>query len=168
MAVWIACQTLPMSLVGSVPSSTRKPTFIAPLPATMLQITKLFTELKLNVCFNLLTFCLVLTSALNSRTSSLANLCKTLLPYMVSLTSIKSSRLKALLKWPGSWVSSNTFDGRLKDGSLYVGWVDSKTNEPIDDKDIQGRYEKGILAHAGVRLIGGYLCFPRFLEFNSL
>ena len=79
-----------------------------------------------------------------------------------------NSRLKALLKWPGSWVSSNTFDGRLKDGSLYVGWVDSKTNEPIDDKDIQGRYEKGILAHAGVRLIGGYLCFPRFLEFNSL
>jgi uncharacterized membrane protein YhdT len=27
------------------------------------------------------------------------------------------------------------FDGRLKDGLLYVGWVDSKTNEPVDDKD---------------------------------
>jgi 3-oxoacyl-ACP reductase-like protein len=23
------------------------------------------------------------------------------------------------------------FDGRLKDGSLYVGWVDSKTKEPV-------------------------------------
>ncbi|TFK33214.1 fatty acid synthase [Crucibulum laeve] len=45
------------------------------------------------------------------------------------------------------------FDGRLKDGSLYVGWVDSKTNEPVDDKDVKGRYEKDILAHAGVRLI---------------
>lgn len=46
------------------------------------------------------------------------------------------------------------FDGRLKDGSLYVGWVDSKSSEPIDDKDVKARYEKEILAHAGVRLIG--------------
>jgi len=50
------------------------------------------------------------------------------------------------------------FDGRLKDGSLYVGWVDSKANEPVDDKDIKGKYEKEILAHAGVRLIG--TCSP--------
>jgi fatty acid synthase subunit alpha len=49
------------------------------------------------------------------------------------------------------------FDGRLKDGSLYVGWVDSKTGEPVDDKDIKGHYEKEILAHAGVRLIGVYV-----------
>ena len=54
----------------SVPSSTKKPTFIA----TMLQSS-----------------CLVLTSASNSRASNLANLCKTLLLYVVSLTSIKSS-----------------------------------------------------------------------------
>lgn len=46
------------------------------------------------------------------------------------------------------------FDGRLKDGSLYVGWVDAKSGEPVDDKDVRGRYEKDILAHAGVRLIG--------------
>lgn len=46
------------------------------------------------------------------------------------------------------------FDGRLKDGSLYVGWVDSKSGEPVDDKDVRGRYEKDILTHAGVRLIG--------------
>jgi fatty acid synthase subunit beta len=45
------------------------------------------------------------------------------------------------------------FDGRLKDGSLYVGWVDSKTGEPVDDKDVRSRYEKEILSHAGVRLI---------------
>ncbi|KAF8071859.1 fatty acid synthase [Lyophyllum atratum] len=45
------------------------------------------------------------------------------------------------------------FDGRLKDGSLYVGWVDSKSAEPVDDKDVKGRYEKDILAHAGIRLI---------------
>jgi fatty acid synthase subunit beta len=45
------------------------------------------------------------------------------------------------------------FDGRLKDGSLYVGWVDSKTGEPVDDKDVKSRYEKEILSHAGVRLI---------------
>ena len=46
------------------------------------------------------------------------------------------------------------FDGRLKDGSLYVGWVDDASGEPVDDKDIKGKYEKNILAHAGVRLIG--------------
>ncbi|RDX57079.1 fatty acid synthase [Lentinus brumalis] len=45
------------------------------------------------------------------------------------------------------------FDGRLKDGSLYVGWVDAKSGEPVDDKDVRGRYEKEILNHAGVRLI---------------
>ncbi|KAH7913599.1 hypothetical protein BJ138DRAFT_606981 [Hygrophoropsis aurantiaca] len=45
------------------------------------------------------------------------------------------------------------FDGRLKDGSLYVGWVDSKSGEPVDDKDVRGKYEKEILSHAGVRLI---------------
>ncbi|KAJ7502466.1 putative fatty-acid synthase complex protein [Mycena galericulata] len=45
------------------------------------------------------------------------------------------------------------FDGRLKDGALYVGWVDSKTTEPVDDKDVKGRYQKDILQHAGVRLI---------------
>ncbi|KAA1467738.1 fatty acid synthase [Dentipellis sp. KUC8613] len=45
------------------------------------------------------------------------------------------------------------FEGRLKDGTLYVGWVDAKTNEPVDDKDVRGKYEKDILAHSGVRLI---------------
>jgi fatty acid synthase subunit alpha len=43
---------------------------------------------------------------------------------------------------------------RLKDGSLYAGWVDSKNGEPADDKDVRGRYEKEILTHAGVRLMG--------------
>lgn len=36
------------------------------------------------------------------------------------------------------------FDGRLKDGSLYVGWIDGKTNDPVEDKDVKGRYEKDI------------------------
>lgn len=55
------------------------------------------------------------------------------------------------------------FDGRLKDGTLYVGWVDCQSNEPVDDKDIKGKYEKSILDHAGVRLIG----MPHFLtSFN--
>ena len=49
------------------------------------------------------------------------------------------------------------FDGRLKDGSLYVGWVDAKSAEPVDDKDIRARYEKDILQHAGVRLIGEFI-----------
>ncbi|CAE6423597.1 unnamed protein product [Rhizoctonia solani] len=45
------------------------------------------------------------------------------------------------------------FDGRLKNGNLYVGWVDSKSGDPVDDKDVRGKYEKEILEHAGIRLI---------------
>jgi fatty acid synthase subunit alpha len=49
------------------------------------------------------------------------------------------------------------FDGRLKDGTLHVGWVDAKTGEPVDDKDVRGRYEKEIMNHAGVRFFGKLL-----------
>src|SRR6266699_4473302 len=28
-----------------------------------------------------------------------------------------------------------------KDGTLHVGWVDAKTGEPVDDKDVHGKYE---------------------------
>ncbi|KZT29627.1 fatty acid synthase [Neolentinus lepideus HHB14362 ss-1] len=45
------------------------------------------------------------------------------------------------------------FDGRLPDGSLHVGWVDAKSGEPVDDKDVKAKYAKDIIAHAGVRLI---------------
>jgi fatty acid synthase subunit alpha, fungi type len=46
------------------------------------------------------------------------------------------------------------FDGRLKDGTLHVGWVDAKSGEPVDDKDVRGKYESDIISHAGVRIIG--------------
>ena len=52
------------------------------------------------------------------------------------------------------------FDGRLKDGSLYVGWVDAKSGEPVDDKDVRSRYEKEILSHSGIRLIGECFTMP--------
>ena len=26
------------------------------------------------------------------------------------------------------------FDGKLPNGSLYVGWVDAKSGDPVDDK----------------------------------
>ena len=29
------------------------------------------------------------------------------------------------------------FNGRLKNGSLYVGWVKSKFGEPVDEKDVK-------------------------------
>ncbi|KAF1999608.1 hypothetical protein P154DRAFT_620788 [Amniculicola lignicola CBS 123094] len=43
-------------------------------------------------------------------------------------------------------------NGPLK-GKSYSGWVDSKTGEPVDDKDIKSKYEKHILEHSGIRLI---------------
>jgi len=52
------------------------------------------------------------------------------------------------------------FKGPIK-GKQYSGWVDAKTSEPIDDKDVKPKYEKHILEHSGIRLIeselfGGY------------
>lgn len=51
-------------------------------------------------------------------------------------------------------------NGPLK-GKQYAGWIDTKSNEPVDDKDVKAKYEKHILAHSGIRLIeaelfGGY------------
>ena len=43
-------------------------------------------------------------------------------------------------------------NGPLK-GKSYSGWVDSKTQEPVDDKEVKAKYEKQILEHAGIRLI---------------
>ncbi|RUP46910.1 fatty acid synthase [Jimgerdemannia flammicorona] len=48
-----------------------------------------------------------------------------------------------------------------KNNQQYSGWVDAKTNEPVEDKDIKSKYEKQILEHTGIRLIepeqwGGY------------
>ena len=43
-------------------------------------------------------------------------------------------------------------NGPLK-GKSYSGWVDAKTGEAVDDKDIKGKYEKYILEHSGIRLI---------------
>lgn len=44
------------------------------------------------------------------------------------------------------------FNGNVK-GKPYCGWVDSKTQEPVEDKDIKSKYEEQILEHTGIRLI---------------
>ncbi|KAF7713544.1 Fatty acid synthase, alpha subunit [Penicillium ucsense] len=43
-------------------------------------------------------------------------------------------------------------NGPLK-GKAYSGWVDAKSGEPVDDKDVKAKYEKYILEHTGIRLI---------------
>lgn len=43
-------------------------------------------------------------------------------------------------------------NGPIK-GQPYSGWVDSKTGEPVDDKDVKPKYEKFILEHSGIRII---------------
>lgn len=44
------------------------------------------------------------------------------------------------------------YDGQIK-GSHYVGWVDSKTKEPVPDIEIASRYGKYVLEHTGIRQI---------------
>ena len=53
-----------------------------------------------------------------------------------------------------AWVMGliKNHNGPLK-GKSYSGWVDAKTNDPVDDKDIKPKYETYILEHAGIRLI---------------
>ncbi|KAJ2794284.1 fatty acid synthase alpha subunit Lsd1, partial [Coemansia helicoidea] len=53
------------------------------------------------------------------------------------------------------------FNGRLKNKQLYSGWVDAKTEEPVEDREVKTRYEAQILDNTGIRLIepsllGGY------------
>lgn len=43
-------------------------------------------------------------------------------------------------------------NGPLK-GQSYSGWVDAKSGDPVDDKDVKPKYEKYILEHSGIRLI---------------
>ncbi|KAI1435266.1 fatty acid synthase subunit alpha [Xylaria sp. CBS 124048] len=61
-----------------------------------------------------------------------------------------------------AWVMGliKNHNGPIK-GQPYSGWVDAKTGEPVEDKDVKQKYEKYILEHAGIRLIepelfGGY------------
>ncbi|KAG1096468.1 hypothetical protein G6F39_006700 [Rhizopus arrhizus] len=44
-------------------------------------------------------------------------------------------------------------NGNLKNGNFYSGWMDAKTGEPVEDKDIKSKYEKQILEHSGIRFI---------------
>jgi fatty acid synthase subunit beta len=44
-----------------------------------------------------------------------------------------------------------------------VGWVDTKTDDPVDDKDVCGRYKKEIMNYAGVHFFDKFSSFfPSF------
>ncbi|KAI0276448.1 hypothetical protein BGY98DRAFT_935079 [Russula aff. rugulosa BPL654] len=70
------------------------------------------------------------------------------------------------LRWEMEARSNLTFEGCLEmDGTLDVGWpgwVDAKTGDPVDDKDICGRYEKEIMSHPGARFFGELLLSPNY------
>ncbi|KAG7284350.1 hypothetical protein NEMBOFW57_010723 [Staphylotrichum longicolle] len=44
------------------------------------------------------------------------------------------------------------FDGPLRN-EHYVGWVDAKTGEPVEDLDMERKYGEHIKAHSGIRFI---------------
>ncbi|KAJ5151390.1 uncharacterized protein N7482_010642 [Penicillium canariense] len=53
------------------------------------------------------------------------------------------------------------FDGPLKSGEHFVGWVDTQSGEPVSDDQVAEKYHTYMLDHAGIRLIepealGGY------------
>ncbi|KAI8318331.1 hypothetical protein GQ54DRAFT_341909 [Martensiomyces pterosporus] len=48
-----------------------------------------------------------------------------------------------------------------KTGTVYTGWVDAKSGEPVKDTDVKAKYEAYIIEHTGIRLLepemmGGY------------
>lgn len=53
-----------------------------------------------------------------------------------------------------AWVMGliKNHNGPLK-GKSYSGWVDAKTGDPVEDKDVKAKYESHILEHSGIRLI---------------
>jgi fatty acid synthase subunit alpha, fungi type len=54
-----------------------------------------------------------------------------------------------------AWIMGliKNFNGRMKDGTTYSGWVDAKTEQPVEDREVKAKYEKYILEHTGIRLI---------------
>jgi 3-oxoacyl-ACP reductase-like protein len=48
-------------------------------------------------------------------------------------------------------------NGPLKKMPFYSGWIDVETQEPVKDFEVKAKYEKKILEHSGIRLIGMYL-----------
>jgi hypothetical protein len=39
-----------------------------------------------------------------------------------------------------AWMMGYIKQGKLKNGSLYIRWVDAKTSEPVEDKDVRTKY----------------------------
>ncbi|KAL9613426.1 MAG: hypothetical protein Q9167_002024 [Letrouitia subvulpina] len=53
------------------------------------------------------------------------------------------------------------FEGNLKGGEHYVGWVDTKTGQPVRNDEVGRKYGQSIHEHSGIRpvepgLFGGY------------
>lgn len=46
------------------------------------------------------------------------------------------------------------FNGRLKSGKAYIGWVEIDGLVPISDEQVKTKYESKILEHTGIRFIG--------------
>jgi fatty acid synthase subunit alpha len=63
-------------------------------------------------------------------------------------------RSRVGLRWLGSWRYIKHFDGHFENGSPYVGWVESESGKPVNEKDAKSKFEVDILAHADVRFIG--------------
>ena len=68
--------------------------------------------------------------------------------------------LKGCIKMAWMMGYIKPFDGCLKEGTLHMGWVDMKTGDPINDKDICGKYKKAILSHAGIWIFGELILVP--------
>ena len=60
----------------------------------------------------------------------------------------------------GTQVRSKHFDDHLNEGTLHVGWVDAKTGDPVNDKDIHGKYKKAILSHANIQILSELILVP--------
>lgn len=51
-----------------------------------------------------------------------------------------------------AWIMG-LIEHRIIESKSYVGWVDKKSGEPINDMDVKERYEQFILDHTGIRVI---------------
>ncbi len=68
--------------------------------------------------------------------------------------------LKGCIKMAWMMGYIKPFDGCLKEGTLHMGWVDMKTGDPVNDKNICGKYKKAILSHTGIQIFGELILVP--------
>ena len=93
--------------------------------------------------------------------SPISSICKaspTWIKLLSLLALLRSARvaLERAGRWLGLWASPNISTANSRTAPFTL--VDAKSGDPMDDKDVQAKYEANTLAHLDIRLVGRLTC----------